>query len=169
MGIKKERPFAQWTDNLGGLYLYTKHSVAFIGQLKLKVPPDKRTWEGDLQRWYISPGYAGDAWKLFKATWPDAVIYPADTSSQRASRGTTTGQSWQGTYRFQGTWNPLTPQMARTGPYAVLQVDVNACPQVIRAAYKALASLYHPDKGGDPIKMQALNQAMDELKKAGKL
>jgi curved DNA-binding protein CbpA len=35
--------------------------------------------------------------------------------------------------------------------------------EVIRAAYKALAMLYHPDLGGDPNAMVALNQAYETL------
>jgi curved DNA-binding protein CbpA len=34
---------------------------------------------------------------------------------------------------------------------------------VIRAAYKALAMLYHPDLGGDPERMVELNQAYETL------
>jgi curved DNA-binding protein CbpA len=47
--------------------------------------------------------------------------------------------------------------------YEVLQVHTRAEPEVIRAAYRILARKYHPDHGGDPRRMIALNDAWDVL------
>ena len=47
--------------------------------------------------------------------------------------------------------------------YEVLQVHPRADSEVIRAAYRALARKYHPDLGGDPNRMIALNDAWDVL------
>ena len=47
--------------------------------------------------------------------------------------------------------------------YEVLQVHPEAEPDVIRAAYRILARKYHPDHGGDPRRMIALNDAWDVL------
>jgi curved DNA-binding protein CbpA len=47
--------------------------------------------------------------------------------------------------------------------YEVLQVHPRAEPEVIRAAYRTLARKYHPDHGGDPRRMIALNDAWDVL------
>ncbi|HEY7463139.1 MAG TPA: J domain-containing protein [Candidatus Limnocylindria bacterium] len=35
-------------------------------------------------------------------------------------------------------------------PYAILQVHTNAVPEVIDAAYRALALIHHPDRSGEP-------------------
>ncbi|MFI5258776.1 MAG: J domain-containing protein [Candidatus Limnocylindrales bacterium] len=43
--------------------------------------------------------------------------------------------------------------------YKKLQVDPTAEPEVIRAAYYALARKYHPDKGGDAQRMVDFNAA----------
>jgi curved DNA-binding protein CbpA len=43
--------------------------------------------------------------------------------------------------------------------YAVLQVHPRAEPDVIRAAYRALARKHHPDFGGDGDRMVAINDA----------
>jgi DnaJ-class molecular chaperone len=37
----------------------------------------------------------------------------------------------------------------------------NAPPEVIKAAYKALAKIYHPDARGDSEKMIAINRAFE--------
>jgi curved DNA-binding protein CbpA len=47
--------------------------------------------------------------------------------------------------------------------YELLQVDPRADPEVIRAAYRVLARKYHPDHGGDPLRMIELNNAWDVL------
>src|SRR3990172_5912285 len=43
--------------------------------------------------------------------------------------------------------------------YEVLQVRRGAEPEVIRAAYRALARKHHPDFGGAPERMAAINGA----------
>jgi curved DNA-binding protein CbpA len=47
--------------------------------------------------------------------------------------------------------------------YAVLQVHPRAEPEVIRAAYRALARKYHPDFGGTQARMVELNEAWGVL------
>lgn len=46
-----------------------------------------------------------------------------------------------------------------TDPYEILQVHRKAEPEVIRAAYRALARKHHPDFGGEPARMVAITQA----------
>jgi curved DNA-binding protein CbpA len=43
--------------------------------------------------------------------------------------------------------------------YEVLQVRRGAEPEVIRAAYRALARKHHPDFGGSPERMASINEA----------
>lgn len=52
-------------------------------------------------------------------------------------------------------------------PYKTLQVDAEADPEVIRAAYRRLALKYHPDGGADPQRgrrMAELNAAWEVLR-----
>ncbi len=49
--------------------------------------------------------------------------------------------------------------------YRTLQVDPEAEFEVIRAAYRALAAKNHPDLGGSPERMTALNAAWHVLSK----
>lgn len=44
-------------------------------------------------------------------------------------------------------------------PYEVLQVQRRAEPEVIRAAFRALARKYHPDFGGDSARMVEITEA----------
>lgn len=47
--------------------------------------------------------------------------------------------------------------------YKLLEVDRRARPEVVRAAYRALSSIYHPDKGGDTEAAARLNEAYATL------
>jgi curved DNA-binding protein len=47
--------------------------------------------------------------------------------------------------------------------YNILGLEKNASAQEIKQAYRKLASLHHPDKGGDTTKFQSLQQAYDTL------
>ena len=49
--------------------------------------------------------------------------------------------------------------------YATLHLLPSAPPEVIKAAYRALAHLHHPDHGGDTQEMQAVNAAYQQLVK----
>jgi curved DNA-binding protein CbpA len=48
-------------------------------------------------------------------------------------------------------------------PYHVLQVQRHAAPEVVRAAYRALAWKYHPDRGASAEGMVVLNHAWSIL------
>ncbi len=49
-------------------------------------------------------------------------------------------------------------------PYRVLQVTPDAEPEVIQAAYRALARKHHPDVGGSELQMAMLNAAWETLR-----
>lgn len=48
--------------------------------------------------------------------------------------------------------------------YAILEVQPTATPEVIRAAYVALAKRHHPDKGGNEKQFKLLQEAYEVLK-----
>jgi DnaJ-domain-containing protein 1 len=53
-----------------------------------------------------------------------------------------------------------TPQI---DPYSVLHLLPTAPPDLIKAAYRTLAQLHHPDHGGDTRTMQLINEAYKRL------
>ena len=54
--------------------------------------------------------------------------------------------------------------LAVVDPYRVLQVIPDAEPEVIQAAYRALARKHHPDVGGSELEMATLNAAWETLR-----
>jgi len=61
--------------------------------------------------------------------------------------------------QYEGTWKDY---------YAILSVHRRAEPEVIRAAYTALAKKYHPDVGGANGKMRDINEAYEVLSDSGR-
>jgi len=59
-------------------------------------------------------------------------------------------------------WTPPVKPKA-VDPYTTLHLLSSAPPEVVKAAYRALAVLNHPDKGGDTNAMQRINDAYRRL------
>jgi hypothetical protein len=60
---------------------------------------------------------------------------------------------------------PGTNGATQEGPYQVLGVAPDAPSEVVRSAYRALALVHHPDKGGDPVVFQRIRRAYEEAQK----
>lgn len=52
-----------------------------------------------------------------------------------------------------------------TNPHELLYVLDDAPFEVIKAAYRALAQLHHPDKGGDQASFRAIKAAFEEIQR----
>ena len=50
--------------------------------------------------------------------------------------------------------------------WSTLHLRPGAPVEVVEAAYRALALLYHPDRGGDTDRMQEINAAIEGLRRA---
>lgn len=50
-------------------------------------------------------------------------------------------------------------------PYEVLGVRSDAALEVVEAAYKQVAKMAHPDRGGDPELMRQANSAIEEIRR----
>jgi hypothetical protein len=58
---------------------------------------------------------------------------------------------------------PPRPRQTPGDPYQTLHLLPSAPPEVVKAAYKALAMKLHPDHGGDTEAMQRINDAYRRL------
>jgi hypothetical protein len=105
--------------------------------------PDRKTWRVDAAAHDELHGWLADARSTFNAQvqW---IGGETDTDPARE-------------------WTP--PSKPKTSdPYTVLWLLPGAPPAVIKAAYRALATLHHPDKpSGDDEKMKAINRAYQQL------
>jgi hypothetical protein len=66
------------------------------------------------------------------------------------------------THAKQQTYGRRNIAKPETDPFAALYLLPSAPVEVVKAAYRALATLHHPDHGGDVEKMKAINAAYSE-------
>jgi hypothetical protein len=71
--------------------------------------------------------------------------------------------------RFRQKMNAERSTRLSSGAFATLYVTSDAPSEVIKAAYRALAAMHHPDKGGDAASMVRINAAYAELKTKGRV
>ncbi len=122
---------------------------ALIEALKNFVPPVYRRYEPTTRKWVVGE--------------PAAESFRHWLSYARATFGAQV--QWIGeTYEDpEAEWTPPPPKPKAVDPYVTLHLLPSAPPEVVKAAYRALAVLNHPDKGGDEEKMKRLNEAYGRL------
>jgi len=119
-----------------------------IDTLKSAITPDMRSYNPATREWFVDEDAAGRMrrWLDYcranlyaEVEWLDGEAY-ADPEAE---------------------WTP--PKPKPIDPYVTLHLLPSAPPEVVKAAYRALAVLNHPDKGGDEEKMKRLNEAYGRL------
>ena len=84
----------------------------------------------------------------------------------RRATGKYAGVRTNGVLRRHPDVMTLDAMLTTVDPYRVLQVLPDAEPEVIQAAYRALARKHHPDVGGSELQMAMLNAAWETLRNA---
>lgn len=105
-----------------------------ISRFKIEIPPYARIYVPENKEWIFDSTYAARAVHLLTDRFPDARIENIPDSS------------------------PSLDQQ-QDPEYVTFFVIPEAPPEVVKAAYRALSKLYHPDRGGDTAAMQRLNEA----------
>jgi hypothetical protein len=121
----------------GGAVVRTPYLEDFVSDLKEAVPAAYRHWDKIEKFWYIEPTYARVAAELFVSYFPD-------------------GNSFDLARKYKEP-----PEWAK-----ILFVQVGAPLEVVEAAYRALAKKYHPDRGGDEVRIKTLNSAIEQARAA---
>jgi hypothetical protein len=125
-----------------GCELRTPYDEAYLADFKGTVPHSARQWDGERKLWLIQESFVDVALAIVRRYFQLLEL------NARQHQQHYTGSSEQ-------------PSTA----YAVLHLRADAPIEVVKAAYKALAQLHHPDHKGDLTKMQQINQAYEKLTK----
>jgi hypothetical protein len=124
---------------------------ALIEALKNFVSPVYRRYEPATRKWVVGE--------------PATESFRSWLSSARATFGAQV--QWIGGETDadpDAEWTPQPSKPRTSDPYTALWLLPGAPPEVVKAAYKALATLHHPDKpGGDDERMRAINSAYQQL------
>ncbi len=131
-------PYSIWAIKVS-----TPFDETYLEHMKEAVPARCRKWNGDEKVW------------LYKAPYVDVVVRLL--------------QVHFGEYRWAKHWEQAAqarPRVELVVAYAHLHLLPSAPAPVVKAAYKALARLHHPDTGGSTEAMQRINAAVEQIEAA---
>ena len=119
-----------------------------LGALKSYVPLHYRYFDQNLKRWHITQS-SHDSFRR----WLKYVrrSHQAQIEWQEEGSGSQAGN-------FEASQRTITDDA-----YAALHLRPGAPPELVKAAYRVLAQLNHPDHGGDTHTMQKINAAYELL------
>jgi hypothetical protein len=128
------------TDGGCGVKIFAADTNAFtyaISELKEIIPAAFRSYEPTLKTWIITERELLDNWfsELRRR-------YAVEVDEHE-------------------TANRPPPVQSIASPFRTLHLLPDAPPEVVKAAYKALARIYHPDARGNSEKMIAINRAFE--------
>jgi hypothetical protein len=179
----------------GSIAVITPFDRAFVNALKTDIPYAARRWDQAGKRWLVDPAYADQVADLIHSFFGETVAIPAITTS--ATPTTVIRQVmyigrckerdsgiYTATGFADGGWSisfpeqilrayfndelatPEQPQ-APSSLYAVLGLKAFSDAESIKAAYKRLAKVWHPDVSKEPDatkRFQDINHAWSILK-----
>ncbi len=127
----------------GYLKVTFKYRAEVVQAIKDFIPAPGREYLPGEKAWLISPGWVHSALDTLRWYFDEVQLIEHD--------------------------QPSTPTPIRkTDPdYAALWLLPGAPAEVVRAAYRALARLHHPDVGGGTPEMQTINASYKSLQKRG--
>lgn len=129
-----------------------------LGALKEHVNDGNRIYDPARRLWHVDQWGAGglQSWVAYCCR-----EYGAKVDWRECGRSASSGSQRK---------DPPPPPPHRTHPtsadaYQALHLLPSAPPEVVKAAYRALAQKHHPDHSGDTATMQKINTAFDLLSK----
>lgn len=109
-----------------------------IDQIKTYIPSYDRAYDAGNKAWTISGFYARDALSFLRQAFDHVEVIRSQKQADPEPR----------------------INQSHRGPYADLHLLPSAPPELVAAAYRCLAKLCHPDRGGSVTDMQRINAAM---------
>jgi hypothetical protein len=114
-----------------------------VDDLKARIPPRLRAWKPEARSWWV----AERAWFELRE-WAEEWFAEGEPQAHGRQRGAP---------------RPHPAADSRTEAYRALHLLPTAPPELVKAAYRVLALLNHPDKGGDTETMRNINVAYELL------
>lgn len=156
---------AVWYINGNRYGLCFDYDVGAVDQIKA-LPSHRRKWDPRLKYWSIFGEERAYQLAEICAAYLDVEVehylaqpdWLLDRATWIENRG------WESD-RFGNKRREEPARAGSSGAYAVLHLGSDAPPELVKAAYRTLARIHHPDAGGDPERMKAINNAYEELTK----
>lgn len=141
-----------WIHEPGRIRLLTPYVAGFVDQLKVRVPFRSLTWDAEAKTWIVRSPYTEAALELAHEIYDSMTqLYMAEPAGSAAT-GHTTDECLR---RVRVLYREESVLFLLPGaPLAVTQ-----------AAFRALALIRHPDRGGSHAEMVELNGAYEILRR----
>jgi hypothetical protein len=137
-------------DENYGVKIFSADSEAFrytVEQLKEIIPPPLRSYDPTKKIWMITDwDYLNDWLEVLRGNYPIETEFSSTQSSSP----------------------PPAQKQNITSPFQTLYLLPDAPPEVVKASYKALAKIHHPDAHGSSEKMIEINRAYETLTREGR-
>jgi len=124
----------------GSVRLEFPYNAVFIRRLKDEVPAHARSYDPEAKAWFVDVPYAPRIIALFRRTFPDAHIDQDEPARPEPNR-----------------------ERGITTMYGTLCLTAEAPPELVASAYRILAKLHHPDRGGNDERMRQINAAYRQI------
>lgn len=126
-----------WVDK-GWIHVRTPFDRTFVDSLKALVPASDRRWDNEEKVWKVAAAWAGELETLVRAFYGEPTVLEPEVVVVAAPA-------------------------ASADPFgAMLRL---ASDDGLKRVYRQLAAELHPDRGGAPERMIALNQAWELIRK----
>lgn len=153
--------------HLGGSVFSFFYNAEAVACLK-EVSSHARAYDPETRVWWVNPDYSHHVHKrllrILGATgFQQWAVGDEGPKEERWREQERERQQWSSGNRQQQTSRPPPPN-SREAALAQLHLREGAPPKVVKAVYRVLAGLHHPDKpGGDTEKMKRINLAFEVL------
>lgn len=173
---------AKITYKPGRVELETPYVQMFVDDIRT-IPYTSRNWVPERRVWVVWDPYVAMAVQFVNTYYPNAEVIGSPTEStrdryERERKDNERRERERSENRRRSSWDYQdnrygsgnTSQTSSGGSdHQTLYLTPEAPESVVKAAYKALAILLHPDRSSDPNatrQMQNVNAAYDRIKKA---
>lgn len=133
----------------GEVFLYFDYNPTVVEAVKFAVPVGHRRWSPENRRWVVSEEY----WPRLRRTLIDYGVFDEAAFEERHQRR----------YQRRDSDPGPQPRGGAVSSWATLHLLPDAPPEVVKAAYLALAKLHHPDWADGDDDYRRRNDAMTKI------
>lgn len=152
-------PVQYWPSRHGGAWFDTPYDPGWLPDMKGFVPYRERVWRRDYKLWWIGDRYVTGVLRMSKEYF-GTCIQGREEGFEEPPHPRVPDSGARENRQFQ---DALFNKVTHFSDFKVLHLDPSAPFELIKLARKTLCRLHHPDRGGDPDKMIAVNDAYERL------
>lgn len=141
----------------GDVLVETPHNGTFHHAIRVLIPKDERKWTGKV--WQLKPRWYRPALDICDHFF--VSTHDTYTSEDAPAPPDDWPHRWQSF--LDGEATSATRKEADASSYDRLFLTPDAPPEVIKAAYRALTKIHHPDAGGDAEEFRKIDEAYRSL------